>query len=349
MKKRALEAFFLCLLLSVLAPAQVGNPTPHERASHTFAAADRNLDGVLDAREIAQVSIPPSAAKTSDHDQDGNLSKDEFLMYYRQLMVNAGQAPGAELNTAARRIESWRRAEEARAAERRAREKELAELRRKQTTKETTAERLRRAQEALRERVRQADESSEATETSTDRIAERAREALGAGSGAADAGASAATAKRLARAGAALGGSSAPPEGSGSGSGSGNRAGSNRVDLARALLALEKRAQDGGWTREQYDRERKALIERARNERAGKREVERRDVQGQDARKQDAGKQDAGKQVDVRNQEANKKKTDPKKATNGARGDGGTKPPERKDTSGAGSQRGSAGAGRQGG
>lgn len=96
-------ALALVLLAGAQAGAQEGASTPLERARQTFAVADADRNGLLDAAELAKASIRPADARKWDADGSGGLSGEEFLGYYRQLVIDAGRSPGSELEREVRR------------------------------------------------------------------------------------------------------------------------------------------------------------------------------------------------------------------------------------------------------
>jgi len=244
---RALTILSLGLFLcsGALAQERQTQDTPLRRAERTFAAADRNRDGNLDAGEITRTGIPGSVLRTWDHDRDKALSRDEFLLYYRQLMINAGQRPGTELDTEAKRIAALRKTRETQEEKRRAREKELEELRGNRTG-ETSEEKYRRARAALEARQKEARKS---------KPAEKVPEVSGKGD------VQAATRARVARAQASLRGAG---DEKGTPATDSERRAAAALSLVRALDALENRARTGQWTREQFERARFDLILRAR-------------------------------------------------------------------------------------
>jgi len=172
----------LCLALGFLGASQAlaqsaQDVAPLARASRTFAAADVNRDGKLGATEISRASIPTSALSKWDKDKDGGLSKDEFLVYYRQLMVNAGLEPGSELAKEVARVERLQKAREEEQARKRARE-EAREKRLRETEEnagETIAEKYRRAQEALNKRAKNSGVAGEALSDAEKKLSKRAR------------------------------------------------------------------------------------------------------------------------------------------------------------------------------
>ena len=244
---RALSILSLGLYFcsGALAQERQAQDTPLRRAERTFAAADRNRDGNLDESEITRTGIPGSVIRTWDHDRDQALSRAEFLLYYRQLMINAGQQPGTELDAEADRIAALRKTRDTQEERRRAREKELEELRGTREG-ETPEEKYRRARAALEARQKEAGKSKPAAESP---------EVSGKGD------VQAATRARVARAQASL---QAAGGGKGTSATETDQRSAAALALVRALDALETRARTGKWTREQFERARLDLILRAR-------------------------------------------------------------------------------------
>jgi hypothetical protein len=218
--------------------------TPLDRATRTFAAADLDRDGLIELDELKQASISTSVLKTWDEDGSSSLSKDEFLGYYRRLMVNAGLPPGEELNAEVKRIEAEQTTRKERAARQRAQEEQeakqkegepAAESTRPASTGtsaggESTLEKYKRAQAALNQRLAAARASREVASEQQQALLERARGASAGSQPTTNAGGASETAReRLARAQAAL---------------DGRARGSNatREQLARAKARLEDRA-----------------------------------------------------------------------------------------------------------
>lgn len=98
----------LLLSLLVLAPAASASPQGGavglSRARTTFQRADTSKDGKLDTAEAARAGIPSGDLRKLDHDQDGSLSGDEFIVYYRQLLSRAGRKAAKDLEDEAARI-----------------------------------------------------------------------------------------------------------------------------------------------------------------------------------------------------------------------------------------------------
>ena len=80
------------------------------RALATLQAADADGDGRLTDREAAAVPVPTVEFKAADQDGDGGWSREEFLLYYRQKLLAAGQRVGEDLEGETARIQALRRA-----------------------------------------------------------------------------------------------------------------------------------------------------------------------------------------------------------------------------------------------
>ncbi|MDP6540168.1 MAG: hypothetical protein QF410_11540 [Planctomycetota bacterium] len=290
----------LALLASDGAAQRSQETSPVRRARGTFAAADTNKDGVLDAREVSRASIPRDAFAKYDHDGDRNLSSDEFLLYYRQLLLDARRPAGAELDREAARIQALRKAHEQKEARARRAAAEASGTSGGQGTGQekpgseasvsTTAKKLERAKDALYERAAAGEMTREQVQALERSLEERARAAAG---GAPSAGAGAVVAASGAAPAAA--GSQAPvgtreerlraaheaaqarerhaarraaQAGSGSaGASSDPMAGlspQTRSKVERALAALELRAKAGQMTRAQFEAKKRELLDRAR-------------------------------------------------------------------------------------
>jgi hypothetical protein len=153
MKHSIPSALFFLLATSSLpaaaAPLQEGTGLAEIRK--TFVAADRNADGSLDPAEAKRATIPSADFLNQDHDNDRKLSEDEFLLYYRQLLIGAKQKVAADVEREADRITKARAKQ---AAEAEARRK--AEAARKAEQKSSpvvlsknVSEKLKRAESAL--------------------------------------------------------------------------------------------------------------------------------------------------------------------------------------------------------
>jgi uncharacterized protein YlaN (UPF0358 family) len=101
--KRPLQTLSLGLLLAAAASAQ-GGEVGLARVRATFQKADASGDGKLDAKEATKAGIPAGDVRRLDHDKDGSLSGDEFLLYYRQLLSRAGRKAAKDLEDEAARI-----------------------------------------------------------------------------------------------------------------------------------------------------------------------------------------------------------------------------------------------------
>ncbi len=109
----------LCLPALASALPQAGKSTL-EQARETFDAADQNKDGRLDRAELGaqRLAIGDREFATQDADRDGTWSRDEFVVYYRALLLRAGQSVGPELESEAARVLGLRRAREIEQAQR---------------------------------------------------------------------------------------------------------------------------------------------------------------------------------------------------------------------------------------
>jgi len=243
----ALPLLAVLLLPPGLSGAQERSRTALDRASSTFAVADVDGDGRLDAQELAAASIRARVVTRWDEDRDRHLSRDEFLLYYRQLVIDAGRPLGREFVAEAERI---RKVREGRAPQgavpeprpgaegepARAAESPLSRPRRPITT----AEAYRRARAALEERLTRArrERSGRTLEVGG------ARRALGwGGTGGLNPGSEIRS---------RLGGTMAAP------SASQHRA------LERRHALLEARARRAGWTEQQLAGQKLRVLEELR-------------------------------------------------------------------------------------
>jgi len=302
-------SFLVGLALSAPALAQEAqeSTTPLDRANQTFKAADKNNDGTLDLQEVAQAQIPRSVVQTWDKDKSRGLSRDEFLGYYRQLMVNAGKPTGADLDAKVKRIEAARKAQQDREARRRAQAANQQSgsdaTSGDANASESTADKYKRAQAALNDRLSRAKASRETASKEQAKLTDRARNAgvQGATAGASGADAQETDAQetvktvreRLARAEAALAKRAGKGDmtreqydalqekladrargvSAGSGTETSDLSGvpaAARQKLERAFVALEKRAAAGNWSREKLAQEKQELTKRARDAEADK-------------------------------------------------------------------------------
>ena len=101
--KSPLQTLSLGLLLTAAASAQ-GGAVDLARVRATFQKADASQDGKLDSKEAIKAGIPAADVRRLDHDKDGTLSSDEFLLYYRQLLSRAGRKAAKDLEDEAARI-----------------------------------------------------------------------------------------------------------------------------------------------------------------------------------------------------------------------------------------------------
>lgn len=169
----------LLILLSLLsssdALAQDARSTHLTRANKTFEAADVDGNGSLNASELSRASISGNSLRTWDKDRSGSFSRDEFLMFYRHLLVKSGQKPGDEFETEAKRIEKLQNEEAKKRAEAARKAKAAGEATEKRAETLTTAEKYRRAQEALNERIKKLGTNNEAGSSARELLGSRGR------------------------------------------------------------------------------------------------------------------------------------------------------------------------------
>jgi uncharacterized membrane protein len=110
MKRFAASIALVALVVHGTASAQRNTSANSlERALATFTAADQNKDGKLSTEEVAAIPIGRSDFQAHDYDHDGSWSKDEFLVFYRQRLLLAGQQVGAELEAETARVQALRK------------------------------------------------------------------------------------------------------------------------------------------------------------------------------------------------------------------------------------------------
>ena len=240
----AVGAFLFVGVSSAQSP-QVDDPASLEAARMALATTDFDMDGLISKEEAKAAGVPEREFVERDKDKSGSWTGEEFLLYYHGLLKNSGKQPDEAFEDEVTRIEAVRRAQEEelrRAAERlrklKAREDAAAKARAAQeaagenseaeSKEESIEQKLRRAREALKDRSKRADSDREAFERKAGELAERARGAAGE---------------------------------------------SDSVELTddewanklrRARAALERRAKEGRWSREQLEAADLRLIERAR-------------------------------------------------------------------------------------
>ncbi|MBX9582063.1 MAG: EF-hand domain-containing protein [Gemmataceae bacterium] len=116
MRKLALSGLGAATLILVAATAEAAPPNNNHRLDASFAQADKNKDGFLDAGELAKAFRGPSAkvivekvgAKEThpdhaflnvwDADKDGKISKAEFERYESTAVADAGASPTRNRN-----------------------------------------------------------------------------------------------------------------------------------------------------------------------------------------------------------------------------------------------------------
>ncbi|MCH2105216.1 MAG: hypothetical protein MK291_01080 [Planctomycetes bacterium] len=247
----SLSSASLVVLFAGLAQAQSpgdGDPATLRAARMVLATTDSDMDGLISKREADAAGIPEREFAARDKDKSGSWTGEEFLLYYHGLLKNSGKQPDKAFDDEVTRIEAVRRAqeEELRRAQERLRKQKVreeaaakakaAEEAAKQAAgadaggeTESIEEKLRRAREALKDRSKRAGSDRDAYERKVGELSERAR---GANDGTSDAGETAEE--------------------------------DWAVKLRRARAALERRAKEGRWSREQLEAADLRLIERAR-------------------------------------------------------------------------------------
>jgi len=238
----ALLMMVLCAGPSQAQRQDGGNPSTLQSARKIFATADVDMDGFLSRKEASTAGVPAREFSARDKDKSGTWSREEFLFYYQTLLLNSGKRPDKEFQNEVARIEAMRRAQEAEEL-RRAQEK-LRKIKKEGGAssssgdaktgggddEETLSQKLKRAREALKDRSKRAGADRDAFDHTAGELAERARGAAG---------------------------------------GSDDEAGDTSdedwaIKLRRSRAALELRAKDGRWSREQLEAADRRLTERAR-------------------------------------------------------------------------------------
>ncbi|MBL8859268.1 MAG: EF-hand domain-containing protein [Planctomycetes bacterium] len=91
------------------------------RARSTFSAADSDKDGKVTASEFARqrLAVTKEEFAAMDADKDGTWSQEEFLVYYRRLLLNGGQRAAPDLEAEVARIQALRRVKDEEEAKKR--------------------------------------------------------------------------------------------------------------------------------------------------------------------------------------------------------------------------------------
>ncbi len=82
------------------------------RARATYDASDADKDGKVTLDELTRqkLKIPKVDFDAMDADKDGSWSRDEFVVYYRRLLLNSGERAADDLEAEVARIQALRRA-----------------------------------------------------------------------------------------------------------------------------------------------------------------------------------------------------------------------------------------------
>lgn len=113
MKNFVLPSFvFTCLAAPDALAQERSAVNSLERARATFTAADADKDAKLSFDEITRQKFvgDRAAFAAQDADGDGSWSRDEFAVYYRQTLANAGQKPADDLEAEVTRVLALRKA-----------------------------------------------------------------------------------------------------------------------------------------------------------------------------------------------------------------------------------------------
>ncbi len=91
----------------------LSDQTSLKQADTTFGLLDSNGDKRIAASEYAVLSKDRSPFLIADHDGNGSLDREEFLVFYTQRLKLAGQTPDADLDAESTRVVAARRAKQA--------------------------------------------------------------------------------------------------------------------------------------------------------------------------------------------------------------------------------------------
>ncbi|MDF1798145.1 MAG: hypothetical protein P1V81_03135 [Planctomycetota bacterium] len=129
MKKSALSLLFAATFLAGVSEAQAPQKQHSlNDAQAFFRKGDRDSDGRLKPAELTAMGITTRQASDFDNDGDTYISKREFYVAYRSMVLAGGEGVGSDLDAEVTRVLAERQAAEARKrAEQRMRDAKEAE------------------------------------------------------------------------------------------------------------------------------------------------------------------------------------------------------------------------------
>ena len=161
MNRRTQVVLLSAAFLSSSSPAHGSPQDVLERIRDIYAAVDANKDGRVVLTEATTAGVSAVDFASQDTDRSASLEVDEFVVYYRQLLIRAGSKVPKELD-----------AEIKRAATARAAAKKKAEDEAKAEAKRKAAARAAAESEAATAAARAAAEKAAAQEQAAKRLAE---------------------------------------------------------------------------------------------------------------------------------------------------------------------------------
>lgn len=105
------------LALAAFAPSARADDAPSAPTSlavlrRTFDRMDADANGFVSAAEGAKAGLPASCFVVHDRDRDGHLSRDEFTLCYRALLLDSKRAVPADIAEEVVRVRARQRARE---------------------------------------------------------------------------------------------------------------------------------------------------------------------------------------------------------------------------------------------